>query len=112
MASAETGSTDAAGALRARAIEDCRSVIVLLEERSNPAEADGYKRFLMDIARATATAYRHGGWFRPAAAIDEQESSLLCELSAVLGVDISDVPETVTCEGPAPDIPAGSIQPE
>jgi hypothetical protein len=98
---------DVASTLRARAVADCRAVIALLEERSHQSETEGYKRFLMDIARATATAYGHGGWFRRGPLIDEQERSLLCELSDVLGVEIGTVPDGVTCEGPASDeVPA------
>lgn len=121
---------DVAGTLRERAVEDCRSVVALLKERSNPDEADGYKGFLMDIARATAAAYRHGGWLKHGPVIDEQERSLLCDLSDVLGVEIGAVPGGVTCEGPSsdgtrahdvapaaegdegPDVPSGPIEPE
>jgi len=96
-----SAAVDVASTLRARAVEDCRSVVTLLEERSHADEADGYKRFLMDIARATAMAYRHGGWLKHGTVIDEQERSLLCTLSDVLGVELGAVPDGVTCEGPA-----------
>lgn len=109
---------DVPSSLRTRAVEDCRAVVALLEERSHAGEADGYKDFLMDIARATATASRHGGWLKRGPVIDEQERSVLCQLSDVLGVDLGAVPGGVTCEGPAaegdgePDIPTGPIGPE
>jgi hypothetical protein len=112
--------TDLGSELRARAIEGCRAVVALLEDRSSADEADGYKRFLMDIARVTAMASRHGGWLSRGPAIDEQERSLLRDLSDVLGVDVGEVPDGVPPRDVAPSmdggggqgIPTGPISPE
>ena len=121
-----SGTEDAAATLRRMALQDCRDVVALLEERSHAAEAEGYKRFLMGLAVATATASRHGGWFSRGPLVDEQERQLLCEVSAILGIEVGDLPQGVTCaevpgtgEPPAadavdggPDIPTGPIEPE
>lgn len=122
---------DAAASLREMALQSCRDVVALLEERSHAVEAEGYKRFLMDLAVATATASRHGRWFSRGPLVDEQERALLCEISAILGIDVGDLPEGVTCaevpgtgeapapdaigrraDGGGPDIPSGPIGPE
>jgi hypothetical protein len=131
---ATAGPDGIAAALRDRALEDCRAVVALLEDRSHPDEAEGYKRYLMDMARATAEASRHGGWLSRSARVDEQERALLCEVADVLGVPVGGPPGEVECgeagrsgggeRAPSPDIapprageegpdiPSGPIGPE
>jgi plasmid stabilization system protein ParE len=99
----ETGANDIAEVLLARALDSCGQVVALLEERSNPDEADGYQRLLMDVAKATASAHRHGGWLARGSLVDEQERRVLNRLAKLLGVEAGLAPE---------GIPSGSIQPE
>lgn len=121
---------DATAALTAKALADAAAVRELLDERSHERERDGYLHWMMDVARATALASRHGGWLRRGPRVDEAERALLCRLADALGVEVGALPEGQTCEGPdagtggpAPDalpraaegppgVPSGPISPE
>jgi hypothetical protein len=48
-------------ALLERAVDTCRKVVALLEERSDPREAEGFRTFLADVALGVANAA--GGGF-------------------------------------------------
>lgn len=90
--------------LRALAIGECREVMALLAERSNPGEAEGYAAWVMEVAKAAAFAVRHkDGWFgAKGPTVDDEERAILTEIAAVLNVSVGALSE---------EPPAGSIDP-
>jgi len=124
--------------VRDTAIEDCRSVVALLEERSQAAERAGYLGWVMDAAKATALATRSGGLFSRGPLVDEAERAVLGQIAEALGVELGELPagDAPTATGgagegggtdhigegaapPAPDsvpanadLPSGPITPE
>ena len=124
--------------VRDTAIEDCRSVAALLEERSQAAERAGYLGWVMDAAKATALAARSGGLFSRGPLVDAAERAVLGQIAEALGVELGELPagDAPTATGgagedggtghigesaapPAPDsvpanadVPSGPIAPE
>jgi hypothetical protein len=56
-----TSQDGGAGALPGLAVDACRRVSAALEARAEPEEADGFRRFLADVALAVAEAADSGG---------------------------------------------------
>lgn len=108
-----------------RAVDACRRVVALLGERSNPTEAEGFRRFLGEVAVGVAQAARSGGILgfggvpvTPAehAAADAIRASLDLEpmtdaegMTSEGGTGAPPPPDTV--RGGGPDIPSGPIGP-
>lgn len=84
--------SDAAGYLMRAALDDCRRVVALLEDRSDPVERQGYLHLIVDVARATALAARSGGLFSRGPLVDEQERSALEQIAAALCIDVGEMP--------------------
>ena len=80
--------------LRTLAVAKCREVMVLLAERSNPAEAAGYAAWVMEIARTAATTVRHrdGLFGERGPVVDAEERTMLGEIAEALGVPVGDLP--------------------
>jgi len=78
--------------VRDTAMEDCRSVVALLEERSQAAERAGYLGWVMDAAKATALAARSGGLFSRGPLVDEAERAVLGQIAEALGVELGELP--------------------
>ena len=70
-----------------QALEALRQVAALLAAKSTPAEADGYKQWLMEIAARTTEAGKEGGNFfgRGAVLVNDAEKAALQEIATALG---------------------------
>lgn len=73
---------------KADAIETLRQVAALVDAKSPPNEALGYKRWLLEIAQRTAEAGKEGGdfWGRGAVLVNDAEKDALAEIAQVLGL--------------------------
>jgi hypothetical protein len=101
-----------------QALDTCRKVVAILDERSNAKEAGEYRQFLGEIAVAAAEAARSGGFFgiggvlvTPAerAAVDEIRDALGLEPMSA-GEGARQPPEPDSLPG-IPGAPSGSIDP-
>jgi hypothetical protein len=110
-----------------RAVETCRRVVALLEERSHPEEAEGFRRFLADVALDVANAAGGGPLGGAGAHISSSERVAVDAVRAALGLAPLAIGENPEGSGaasgpkppPAPDtvrgatgIPTGPIEPE
>lgn len=60
----------------------------VLETKSNPAEAAGYKQWVLNVAQATAEAGREGGFLGIGAVrVSDKEKAALAKLKTTLGLD-------------------------
>lgn len=113
-----------AASVRARlielAVDECREAMRLLGERTNTAEASGYAGWVMEAARAAASARRHkeGLLGAKGPVIDAQERDVLMKIADALGVDSgsSSTPEPdsdgpQTREGGGPGVSSDPIHP-
>ncbi len=77
---------EAGGNIAAIATQKLRDGIEILEAKATPAEIDAYKRFVMTLAQAVATAHKEGGFLGIGGKqISEAENQALDEISAALG---------------------------
>ncbi|MDO8915491.1 MAG: hypothetical protein Q7W16_05360 [Coriobacteriia bacterium] len=123
----ETSPGGVGDVLLERAVEMCGKVVALLEERSNPEEAEGFRRFLADVAFGVAGAagggFLDGGGARVSAperaAVEAIRAAL--ELGPLPPDEVGGTTGTprLSSEPPRPDtvrgvsgIPAGPIGPE
>lgn len=75
--------------IRARILDNLRDIGPLLAARAKPAEAAGFRRWLLGIGLAVAEASREGGFFGIGGArVSEKERSALRELAEVLEVPL------------------------
>jgi hypothetical protein len=76
----------AGGDVGAVTTQELRDAIAILEAKASPAEADDYKRFVMTVAQAAASAHKEGGFLgiggKP---VSDAENQALDEISAALG---------------------------
>ncbi|MDO8963540.1 MAG: hypothetical protein Q7W30_03510 [Coriobacteriia bacterium] len=81
--------------LREFAVEGCRDAMALLAERSNAVEAGGYASWVMESAKAAATATRHrdGLFGAKGPTVDAQERAMLGEIAKALGIEVGALPE-------------------
>jgi hypothetical protein len=71
---------------KAQAVAACREVAVLLDRKS-PAEAEGFKRWLLRSAEGVAEAAKEGGVFGIGGVrVSEAEKTALAEVAQALGV--------------------------
>ena len=78
----ESAGGDVGQAARERLTEAMR----ILEEKATPEEVDGYKRFVMSVAQAAASAHKEGGFLGIGGKeISEAENKALDEISTTLG---------------------------
>lgn len=72
----------------AQALDTLRNVTALLDAKSTPEEAAGFKQFLMNIATKTAEAGMEGGgfWGRGAVAVNDAERDALAQIAQILGI--------------------------
>ena len=70
-----------------QALETLRQVAALLAAKSTPAEAEGYKQWLIEIATRTTEAGKEGGNFfgRGAVLVNDAEKAALQEVGQALG---------------------------
>jgi hypothetical protein len=63
-----------------------RDAITILEEKATPAEVDAYKRFVMTVAQAAASAHKEGGFLGIGGKqISDAENQALDEIANALG---------------------------
>ena len=77
---------EAGGNISALASEQLREAIGILEAKSTPSEVDAYKRFVMTVAEAVASAHKEGGFLGIGGKqISDAENQALNEISTALG---------------------------
>ena len=77
---------EAHGNIAALAQEQLRAAIGILAARSTAAETDSYKRFVMTVAQAVASAHKTGGFLGLGGTqISDAENQALDEISTALG---------------------------
>jgi hypothetical protein len=76
----------AGGDIAALATKQLQDATAILQAKATPEELDDYKRFVMTVAQAVASAHKEGGFLgiggKP---ISDAENQALDELSATLG---------------------------
>jgi hypothetical protein len=73
---------------RAKALAETREIATLLARTSPPAEAEGFKRWMLSIARRVSEAAREGGVLGIGSKlVSEKETAMIDELAEALGVD-------------------------
>ncbi len=77
---------EAGGDIATVATSKLREAVGILEEKATPAEVDAYKRFVMTLAQAVASAHKEGGFLGIGGKqISEAENQALDEISSALG---------------------------
>ena len=77
---------EAGGNIAAAASQQLREAMGIVEAKSTPSEVDDYKRFVMTVAQAVATAHKEGGFLGIGSKqISDAENQALDEISAALG---------------------------
>jgi hypothetical protein len=77
---------EAGGDIAAAAAQQLREAIRILEAKATPSEADAYKRFVMTVAQAVASAHKEGGFLGIGGKeISDAENQALDEISTALG---------------------------
>jgi hypothetical protein len=77
---------EAGGDIAAVATSKLREAIGILGEKATPAETDAYKRFVMTVAQAVASAHKEGGFLGIGGKqISDAENQALDEISSALG---------------------------
>jgi hypothetical protein len=72
--------------IAASVAERLREAMRIVEEKATPEEVDGYKRFIMSVAQAAATAHKEGGFLGIGGKqISDAENQALDEISTTLG---------------------------
>ncbi len=74
-------------AARQQALDHCRAVAALLDARTTPEEARGFKEWLVTIASTVAAAAKEGGFLGIGGTqVIEEEQQAIATLSQALGV--------------------------
>jgi hypothetical protein len=73
---------------RAKALAETREIAALLARKSPPAEAEGFERWMLSIAKRVSEAAREGGVLGIGSKlVSEKETTMIAELAEALGVD-------------------------
>jgi hypothetical protein len=73
---------------RAKALAETREIAALLERKAPPAEAEGFKRWMLSIAERVSKAAREGGVLGIGSKlVSEKETTMIDELAEALGLD-------------------------
>jgi hypothetical protein len=76
----------AGGSIAAVTTQELREAIAILEAKASSGEVDAYKRFVMTVAQAVASAHKEGGVLGIGGKqISDAENQALDEISAALG---------------------------
>jgi hypothetical protein len=82
---------DSGGNIAEVAAKQLHDAVGILQAKATAAETDAYKRFVMTIAQAVATAHKEGGFLGIGGKqISEAENQALDEISAALGTPPED----------------------
>jgi hypothetical protein len=77
---------EAGGNIAAVASERLREAIAIVQSHATPEETDAYKKFVMTVAQAVASAHKEGGFLgiggKP---VSDAENQALDEISTALG---------------------------
>jgi len=74
------------GDVATAAIERIRAAMQVLEAKATPEEIDAYKRFVMSVAQAAATAHKEGGFLGIGGKeVSAAEDEALDQISTTLG---------------------------
>jgi hypothetical protein len=77
---------EASGDIASVATERLREAIRVLEAKATPEEIDAYKRFVMTVAQAAASAHKEGGFLGIGGKqVSDAENQALDEISTALG---------------------------
>ena len=77
---------EAGGDIAALTSKQLREAISILEQKATPEEVDAYKRFVMTLAQAVASAHKEGGFLGIGGKeISDAENQALDEISTALG---------------------------
>jgi hypothetical protein len=77
---------EAGGNIAAVASERLREAIAIIEAKATPEETDAYKRFVMTVAQAVASAHKEGGFLGVGGKqVSDAENQALDEISTALG---------------------------
>ncbi|MEA2160014.1 MAG: hypothetical protein QOD66_2394 [Solirubrobacteraceae bacterium] len=77
---------EAGGNIGLVASQQLRAAVGILEAKSTPSDLDAYKRFVMTVAQAVASAHKEGGLLGIGGKqISDAENQALDEISAALG---------------------------
>jgi hypothetical protein len=77
---------EARGNIAAVASERLRAAMEILESKATPEEIDAYKRFVMSVAQAAASAHKEGGFLGIGGKqVSDAENQALDEISTALG---------------------------
>jgi hypothetical protein len=77
---------EAGGNIAAVASDRLREAIGILESKTTPEETDAYKRFVMTVAQAAASAHKEGGFLGIGGKqVSDAENQALDEISTALG---------------------------
>jgi hypothetical protein len=77
---------EAGGNVGAVTTQELRAAIAILEAKASSAEVDAYKRFVMTVAQAVASAHKEGGVLGIGGKqISDAENQALDEISTALG---------------------------
>jgi hypothetical protein len=77
---------EAGGNVAAVAADRIREAMRILEAKATPEETDAYKRFVMTVAQAVASAHKEGGFLGIGGKqISDAENQALDEISSALG---------------------------
>lgn len=75
--------------VKSYAIDSCRQVAALVEKKSKPDEAQGFKQWLVSVGQKVAEAAKEGGFLGIGGTrVNEQEAMTIKELSTALGVKV------------------------
>jgi hypothetical protein len=74
---------------RAKALAESREIAALLARKTTLEEAEGFKRWMLSIAKRVSEAAREGGVLGVGAKlVSEKETTMLRELADALGVEL------------------------
>jgi hypothetical protein len=74
--------------IKAKALDNCRSVVAILQTKASAEEADEYKRWLLAVAQKVAAAAKEGGIFGfGATQVSESETATINEIADALGAE-------------------------
>jgi hypothetical protein len=77
---------DGSGDLAAVTSSELRDAVGILQAKATTAEVDAYKRFVMTVAQAVASAHREGGFLGIGGKqVSDAENQALDEISTALG---------------------------
>jgi hypothetical protein len=75
--------------VKSYAIESLRQVAALIDKKTKPDEAQGFKQWLVSVAQKVAEAAKEGGFLGfGGTRVSEEEAATIKELSTTLGVKV------------------------